>query len=214
MTDVTLASTSTLFYYPNKMGLIILIALEEVMGRNGLNAVLNLASLKHRINNYTPNNFDRAFSFEEMSALLKALEDMYGPRGGRALAVRAGRAVFKFGLKDIGPILGIADLAFRIMPLNMKLKVGFEVFAELFNKFTDQVVRLGEDEQVYHWIIERCPMCWGRQADSPVGALAVGILQEGLYWLTGGKNFQVEETECIACHARQGLFLIQKRPLD
>lgn len=207
-------SSPSRFFYPNKMGRIILIAIEEVMGRNGVNAVLNLANLKHLINNYPPNNFDRAFPFEEVSALLKALEDMYGPRGGRALAIRAGRSVFRFGLKDIGPILGIADLAFRIMPLNMKLKVGFEVFAEMFNKFTDQVVRLGEDEHVYHWIIERCPMCWTRQADSPVGALAVGILQEGLYWLTGGKNFHVEETECIACTARQGLFLIDKHPLD
>jgi predicted hydrocarbon binding protein len=202
------------FFYPNKMGRIILIALEEVMGRNGVNAVLNLAGLKHLINNYPPNNFDRAFSFEEVSALLKALEDLYGPRGGRALAMRAGRAVFKFGIKDFGPILGIADLAFRIMPIGTKLKVGFEVFAEMFNKFTDQIVRLGEDETHYHWIIERCPMCWARRADSPVGALAVGILQEGLYWLTGGKNFHVLETECIACRASVGLFLIDKRPLD
>ncbi|HKZ84534.1 MAG TPA: 4-vinyl reductase [Anaerolineae bacterium] len=206
--------TVTTFYYPNKMGRIILIAIEEVMGRNGVNAVLNLAGLKHLINNYPPNNFDRAFSFEEVSALLKALEDLYGPRGGRALAVRAGRAVFKFGLKDFGPILGIADLAFRIMPLNMKMKVGFEVFAELFNKFTDQIVRLGEDEKAYYWIIERCPMCWGRKSEGPVGSLATGILQEGLYWLTGGKNFHVEETECVACSAHQGLFVIDKRPLD
>jgi predicted hydrocarbon binding protein len=202
------------FFYPNKLGRIVLIALEEVMGRNGVNAVLNLAGLQHLINNYPPNNFDRAFSFEELSALLKALEDLYGPRGGRGLAMRAGRAAFKFGIKEFGPILGIGDLAFRIMPMGMKLKVGFEVFAETFNKFTDQIVRLGEDEKTYHWIIERCPMCWGRKADSPVGALAAGILQEGLYWVSGGKNFHVEEVECVACGASQGRFLIEKGPLD
>ena len=211
---MTTAPVEVNYYYPNRMGRIILLAIEEVMGRNGVNAVLNLAGLKHLINNYPPNNFDRAFSFQDVSALLKALEDLYGPRGGRALAVRAGRAIFKFGLKDFGPILGIADLAFRIMPLNMKMKVGFEVFAELFNKFTDQIVRLGEDERAYYWIIERCPMCWMRQSDAPVGSLAVGILQEGLVWLTGGKNFQVEEAECVACGAHQGLFVIDKRQLD
>ena len=42
-------------------------------------------------------------------------------------------------------MLGIADLAFRLLPLGMKLKVGFEVFAETFNKFSDQIVRLSED---------------------------------------------------------------------
>ena len=36
---------TTQFYYPNRMGRIILLSMEEVMGRNGVNAVLNLASL-------------------------------------------------------------------------------------------------------------------------------------------------------------------------
>ena len=31
------------FYYPNRMGRIFLVALEEVMGKNGLNAILRLA---------------------------------------------------------------------------------------------------------------------------------------------------------------------------
>ena len=32
--------------YPNKFGLILVRALEDVMGRNGLNAILNLAELE------------------------------------------------------------------------------------------------------------------------------------------------------------------------
>ena len=39
-------------YYPNKFGLIIIKSLEEVMGRNGLNAILNLAGLNNYIENY------------------------------------------------------------------------------------------------------------------------------------------------------------------
>ncbi|RMF36211.1 MAG: 4-vinyl reductase [Chloroflexi bacterium] len=202
------------YYYPNKMGRIILLAMEEVMGRNGVNAVLNLARLQHRVNNYPPNNFDLQFSFEEIGAIQQALDEMYGPRGGRGLALRAGRACFKYGIKEFGPVLGIADLAFRLLPLGMKLKVGFEVFAETFNKFTDQVVRLDEDEEHFFWIIERCPVCWGRQTSYPACFLAVGILQESLYWVSGGKNFYVEEVSCIARGDETCTIFIDKQPLD
>ena len=76
-------------YYPNKFGLITIKSLEEVMGRNGLNAILNLAGLNHYIENYPPDNLEKGFDFAELSAIGVALEEMYGPRGGRGLALRA-----------------------------------------------------------------------------------------------------------------------------
>ena len=51
------------FYYPNNMGRVVLQALEEVMGRNGVNALLTLARLRHLVNNYPPNNLEKGFRF-------------------------------------------------------------------------------------------------------------------------------------------------------
>jgi len=206
--------TSQRYYYPNKMGRIILLAMEEIMGRNGVNAALNLAKMRHLINNYPPNNFDRQFRFDDIGAIMQSLDDMYGPRGGRGLALRAGRACFKYGLKEFGPVLGIADLAFRLLPLNMKLKVGAEVFADTFNKYTDQRVRLSDDEDQIFWHNERCPICWDRKTDIPCCYLAVGILQESLYWVSGGKNFSVEEIACVARGDDACTIVIDKKPMD
>lgn len=200
--------------FPNKMGRIVLLSLDEVMGRNGVNAILNLARLQHRIGNYPANNFDKEFSFDELGQLLQALDEMYGPRGGRGLARRAGQACFRFGVKDFGPMLGIADLAFRVLPLGMKLKVGFQVLAETFNKFTDHLVQLGEDDQYFHWDMKRCGTCWGRSSDAPCCHLAVGIVEEGLYWVSGGRTFYVEEVSCIAAGDRSCKILIGRRALD
>jgi predicted hydrocarbon binding protein len=208
------AAGEATYFYPNKMARIILLAMEEVMGRNGVNALLNLAQLRHLVNNFPPNNFDKQMSFADVSALMRALDEMYGPRGGRGLALRAGRAGFKYGLKEFGPVLGIADLAFRLLPLHMKLKVGADVFAETFNKFSDQVVRLGEQEDRFTWEILRCPVCWGRRSETPCCFLAVGILQEALYWVSGGKNFEVYETACVAAGADACTIVIEKKPLD
>lgn len=202
------------YAFPNKMGRIVLLALEEVMGKNAVSALLNLANLRHLHDNYPPNNFDMEFPFSDLSRLLEALDEMYGPRGGRGLALRAGRACFRFGVKDFGAMLGIADLAFRVMPLTMKLKVGFQVFAEVFNKFSDHRVRLSEENERFLWIIERCGVCWERTCSRPCCHLAVGILREGLYWVSGGRGFAVEEISCIATGDETCTIEIKKQPVE
>jgi predicted hydrocarbon binding protein len=202
------------YYYPNKMGRIILLALEDVMGRNGVSAVLNLARLRHLINNYPQNNLDLQFSFEEVSGIQQALDDMYGPRGGKGLGTRAGRACFKYVLKEFGSMLGLADLAFRALPLSLKLKVGFNAFAQTLNRFSDQVVRLREDEKNFLFVIERCPACWNRQTSYPCCHLSTGLLSEAVHWVSGGKTFEVTETSCIAMGETTCTFAVTKRPLD
>lgn len=209
-----ITTVQTTYYYPNKMGRIILLAMEEILGKNGLNAALNLSRVRHYINNYPPNTLDLQFSFDELSRIQVALENIYGTRGGRGLALRSGRASFKYGLREFGPMLGVTDLSFRLLPLQMKLKVGAEIFAQSFNEFTDQSVYLEDGEDYLWWHIDRCPICWQRQAESQVCHLAAGILQEALYWVSGGKNFDLEETRCIAMGDSTCTFKISKHPLD
>ncbi len=126
------------------------------------------------------------------------LEQFYGPQGGRGTALRVGRACFQYGLREYGSMLGITEMAFRLLPFSTKLHTGAKSFADLFNNHTDQHVRLEEKDGKLFWHIERCPLCWERKATEPVCHLAVGLLQEALYWLSGGKIFNVEEIACIA----------------
>src|SRR5574339_1232797 len=168
-------------YYPNKFGLITIKSLEEVMGRNGLNAILNLAGLNHYIENYPPDNLEKGFDFAELSAIGVALEEMYGPRGGRGLALRAGRATFADALRGFGALAGVGDLAFKVLPLNAKLKVGVPAMANIFSQFSDQVSNVyeeGNDRFIY--TLERCPMCWERKTDRAVCFVGQGLLQEAL----------------------------------
>jgi predicted hydrocarbon binding protein len=202
------------YYYPNKMGRIILLALEDVIGRNGVNAVLNLANLNHLVNNYPPNNFDRDFRFNYLGGIHHALDTMYGHYAGRGLATRTGRAYFKHGLREFGSVLGVSNLTFRLLPLKMKLKVSIEAFAELFNNHTDQIVRLEEKPDMFYWHTELCPICWGRKTDSPCCHLVVGMLQESLFWASGGKHFMVEEVSCIARGDTTCTIHIDRHPLD
>lgn len=200
------------YYYPNRMGRIVLTAMEDVMGHHGVNAILNHAQLPRLVNNYPPNNLALEFNFSELGAIHETLDELFGPRGGRALALRTGRETFKYALKEFMPVLGIADLAFRPLHLGIKLKIGLEVFAETFNKFTDQVVRLEEDSSQHFWIIDRCPVCWDRLTTYPCCHLAVGLLEESLNWVSNGREFQVKEIECIAAGDYSCVISISKRP--
>ena len=175
-----------------------LFAFEEIMGKNGLNAVLNLASLSSLIDNYPPDDEKRAIPFETFSLLQSSLELGYGPHGGRGLAMRAGRVFFSHGLRTYGPGLGLNDAAFRFQPPELKLMSVLSTLTDFFNQSTDQVVSLKETEHKILWQVEQCPWCWGRHGVEPLCQFTVGMLQEALYWVSGGKFYNVVEETCIA----------------
>ena len=201
------------YYYPNRMGRIILLSMDEVIGQMGVNAVLRLASLSSLIDNYPPDNTERNFSFSTVSNLTEMMEQVYGPHGGRGLALRVGRACFNYGVRQYGVQLGLTEMAFRLLPLPAKLTAGATAFAELFNKFTDQKVRIEQEDGKILWHIERCPLCWERHASEPVCHLAVGLLQEALFWVSGGKVFNVEEKTCIAAGDETCTIVIDQTPM-
>ena len=202
------------YYYPNQLGRIIFVGMEEMIGKIGVNAVLNQAGLPRYIDNYPLNNLDQQFKFEDLGRILQALEEIYGPRGGRGLALRTGRACFKHGLREFGSLMNFSDLAFRLLPMDVKLRTSVEIFAEIFNRYSDQLVEIDEDSDCFYWNVERCPYCWGRNSDTPVCHLTVGLLQEALYWVSGGKFFNVEEIECMAKGDPACRIIIGKKSLD
>ncbi len=202
-------------YYANKIARLSIEALEDVMGKNGLNAILNLARLPELIDNYPSDNLDRAFDFSDFSAINQALEEMYGPRGGRGLALRAGRAAFAGSLRNFGALAGVGDLAFKVLPLQAKMRIGLPAMAKIFSQTSDQLSTVEEHDREFIYTIHRCPVCWGRHnADKPVCYIATGLLQEGLKWVSGGNEFRVNELRCVAMGEEVCEFVIQKEPIS
>jgi len=204
----------TEYFYPKQMGRIILLAMEEVVGREGVRSVLNLSSLASYSDEYPEALPEKTFPFKAVTHLQESLEQVYGLQGGRGTALRIGRACFQYGLREYGSMLGLTEMAFRLLPLPTKIHSGAKLFADLFNKQTDQVVRIEEKDDKLFWHIERCPLCWERKTTEPVCYLAVGLLQEALYWLSGGKIFTVEEIACIARGDPACTIVIDPTPLS
>ena len=202
------------YYYANKFSLIMLDALEDVLGKNGLKALLNLSHLPELIDNFPPDNLHKEFDFSDVSAINQGLEEIYGPRGGRGLALRAGRATFADSLKNFGALAGASDLAFKVLPLSTKMRIGVPSMARIFTQVSDQHSTSRELDDVFVYTIHCCPVCWGRHdQDKPVCFIAVGLLQEGMKWLSGGKEFRVNESKCVAMGDNVCEFIIEKTPM-
>ena len=74
------------YYYPNKFARITLEAMEDVMGRKWIKSDFESGrgcriswAITRRI------TWEKEFDFADFTALNIALEEMYGPRGGRGL---------------------------------------------------------------------------------------------------------------------------------
>jgi hypothetical protein len=201
-------------FYPNNIARIYLQAMEEVMGKNGLNAILNMAGLAHLVDHYPPANLQREFDFADYSALSGALEEMYGPRGGRGLALRAGRASFAQGLRHFGALAGAGDLAFKVLPLSTKLKIGIPAMAKIFTQVSDQRSTVEETPTEFRYTMKPCPVCWGRRSDKPMCHAGAGLLQEGLRWLSGGHEFRVQESRCVGCGDDACVLIVHKEPIS
>lgn len=202
------------YFYPNIWGRSILTSAEEILGVNGVNALLNLAGLQYYIGNYPQDNIRKEFPFEDVAKLQQAFYDMYGSRGARVFATRGGEQTFNHSLSKYDRVQKAARAAMSVGSTEIRHRIGLQFFSKFFNAVSDQVVRVEEDPNYWYWIIERCPMCWGRTANEPVCHLGIGVLRAASFWATGGKQFRIAETECIAMGDEVCVYSIDKTPLN
>ncbi len=200
-------------YYPNRIVRYFFLAMEEVMGLGGLNTVLSLAKLTRFQQERPPDNLDKSIDFVEMAALSNALEEVYGPRGGRGMAMRIGRACFSMGIKNFGVMMAMQDPTFRALPLNDRCMLGLLALDSVFNRFSDQRSSVKEDENAYYYFVENSPTAYGRHTDKPVCHALAGIVQECMSWSSNGYEFYVVETTCRACGSPKCTFQITRKPI-
>jgi predicted hydrocarbon binding protein len=202
------------YFYPNKWARVMLTSAEEVMGAQGVAALLNMSGMKGLIGNYPPDNMKKEFSFENVGKLQQGIWDMYGNRGARVFATRAGEQSFKDGLTQFKSVAAAAQVAMKVGTLEGKAKLGLEFFSKFFNSVSDQVVVISEDDKHWVWTITRCPVCWGRKSDEPCCHLAIGVLQAAFAWVSDGKKFRIQETDCKAKGDKDCIIRIEKVPVE
>jgi hypothetical protein len=187
--------------------------MEDVMGHNGVSAVLNLAGLHDWVGNYPPDDLERSVDFSAFSAINGTLLIMYGPRGGRGLARRSAWVSFAGLFNELEAFEELADMAAHRPTTEAVLEQGLPAIAAALDQLSDQKTSVQAEDDHYTVSVERCPVCWGLSTTGPCCHPVTGILEESLRWLSGGSAFLITETHCKAVGDDVCQFRVDKQPL-
>ncbi len=111
---------------------------QEVMGDNGLNAVLNACGLERFIGNFPPNNLEPSIHASQYAKLNEAIEQFYG-RGGKGMLRRIGKASFQYGVREQSALLGVAGVALKLLPEKQRIKFILNGMVDALKKSNPQV---------------------------------------------------------------------------
>jgi len=170
--------------------------IQEVMGDNGLNAVLRASGLERFIDNFPPNDLSPGIKTADYARLNQAIEDFYG-RGGRGILRRIGKASFQYGVREQSALLGVAGAALKLLPEKQSIKFILNSMAGALKKSNANVNAWVEDADRLSYLEDTCGICHSRTSRDPVCHLYVGSISEAVYWATG-KSYRIIETDCMA----------------
>jgi predicted hydrocarbon binding protein len=174
-----------------------LVSAQEVMGENGLSAVLNSVGLSRFIGNFPPNNTEPGIKTVEYAKFNQAIEAFYG-RGGKGMLRRIGKASFQYGVREQGALMGVAGAALKLMPQKQRIKFVLNAMVNALKKTNDQVIAwVEETDNKIAYCESTCAICLGRHSTEPICHLYVGSVGEAVRWATD-QEFAILETDCIA----------------
>lgn len=174
-----------------------LISAEEVMGANGMHAVLRASGLERYIDNLPPNNMEPAIKTSDYARLNQAVEDFYG-RGGRGMLRRIGKASFQYGIREQAALLGIAGAAIKLLPEKQRIKFILGALVNALKKSNSEVdAWVDEHGERLAYVDKTCAICWGRESQASICHLYIGSITEAVQWATGVEH-EIIETHCLA----------------
>lgn len=170
---------------------------QEVMGENGLNAVLRTSELERFIGNFPPDNLEPSIRASEYAKLNAAIEAFYG-RGGRGMLRRIGKASFQYAVREQSALLGIAGVALKLLPEKQRIKFILNSMAGALKKSNPQVESWVDDKgERLAYIESTCAICYDRHSTDAICHLYAGSIAEAVQWATG-REFKIIETHCLA----------------
>jgi predicted hydrocarbon binding protein len=200
-------------YYPNRLALVTLQALEEVIGTTGMQAVFHMAGLQDLTLNPPGDNMSRHFDFADFSTLFSTLNGLFGERGAKTLAARAGRMSAQTGVKLFNESPLPEHEIGTTVPIDEPVLNRLVRFSNYLNGVSDQITSVYrcKDGNGFEFMVRVCPVCWGLTAGLPVCSYYEGLLEGVVRLFSNEPAYTAEETLCKASGNEFCLFLLKKQ---
>ncbi len=139
--------------------------------------------------------------------VLPALCTRYGLRGGLGIGVRLGRAFARHMFPVLAVDEGLQAPDVRLLPWPRRMAVGVTRLADWAVREFQIAVQVRPQDEGFLWLAP-CPF---GEVTAPEGIVAcspwVGLLEETLYWLSGGRWF------AIAPYTHKDALFLPRHPL-
>lgn len=180
---------------PNRRLRRILLATQEVLGRNGLNATLKFAGLSRYANAIPPDNSALETHASDYAALNRAIELQFGS-SARGQLSRIGRAAFRQILTADNTTWQSLALINRLLPPRQRLRRALGQLAKHLAE-PDGKVGVYSDDQRLLFVDETGDSTFGRERAAGMCWLTIGQLQECVVWVTPDA-YEIAEVACKA----------------
>lgn len=183
----------------NRAFRVILLGVEEVVGKNGMATILRAANLTQYINNYPPSNTEYGGHQQHyMTQINRALFDIYGARGARAILNRIGRGRAKSAIEENAALANAVKMAVALFPRRIRVKLALERISKEYSQQMGTDIRISEDAEAFYWDDPHCSACVDWHSDTPVCYTTAGFIFGILAWGSGDEDFRVQEVQCRA----------------
>ena len=186
--------------YVNALLLQMIRGIEEVLGTNGLHAVLRASDLERYVAAPPPNDLEHGILAREYAQLNAAIEEFTG-RAGKGMLQRIGRSSFRWGIQEQSAVMGLAGIALKALPNRLRKRaVLLAIRKGLMDAVEFGSVDVGEENGVLVFTDYACTICHTRHSETPICHLYKGTLGEAMVYATGKdyRDFEIVETHCRA----------------
>jgi predicted hydrocarbon binding protein len=183
----------------NKAYRVILLGVNEIIGKNGLKSVLNYSGLAKYVDNLPANNNEKTGpKISEVAKLSDGIEQIFGKNGARAILLQVGRMQAKWGLDENPDITKAALAAMSGMSEGDRARVVLNYTADTISKQLNTETWIEQEGDVYFYKDKAATHCFNRKSDVPVCHTTAGFVAGLVAWAVGNNGWKVEEIGCMA----------------
>ncbi len=178
---------------------VMLLGINEIVGQNGLDVVLNFTGLGKYREAIPPNNdLVEDCWISEATGLDRGVEEIFGGNGAAAILVQVGKKQALWGLEENrevteqlkGSIEGKDDIE--------RIKMILNITAGIISAQMNTEVWIEERGEEVFYCDRGGTHCFKRLSSQPVCFVTVGFLLGLVEWATGNNDWKINETRCMA----------------
>jgi hypothetical protein len=171
-------------------------AMKQVLGQDGLAAMLKTVGHTEYLGDYPPPDIQEEVGFGDYAVLHKAVADYYGT-GARSVLNRVGCAVFN--REFTAQVSFGIQVRRRLLPKRACLGFTLEAVARMWTNDQRLPTSVARSAGGFIFTLEKIPVAWGRSVKALIAHTHTGYLEQAGLWATGAPV----EIQSVACALTQ-----------